>query len=102
METPRTGFRGPEMSSWTWVWAPRHIGIEKQSWFLTIQDFERLSSMLPIGYLCGLLRPGGGGQGDQVPAELEYMKQAAGAAEAESGPVSKSVGWEPMRTRWPP
>jgi Xaa-Pro dipeptidase len=60
----------------------RHIGIEKQSWFLTIQDFERLSSMLPSATFVdcsGLVEEG---RVIKSPAELEYMKQAAGAAEA--------------------
>ena len=62
--------------------ASSHIGIEKGSWFLTIHDFERLSSMVPSATFVdcsGLVEEG---RVIKSPAELEFMRQAARAAEA--------------------
>ncbi|MFQ5873271.1 MAG: M24 family metallopeptidase, partial [Dehalococcoidia bacterium] len=60
----------------------RRIGIEKQSWFITIHDFERLSAMLPYATFtdCSMLVEES--RMIKSPQELVYMKQAARAAEA--------------------
>ena len=60
----------------------RHIGIEKGSWFLTIHDFERLSSMLPSATFVDCSGLVDEGRVIKSPAELAYMRQAARAAEA--------------------
>jgi len=60
----------------------KKIGIEKKSWFITIHDFERLSGMLPDATFvdCSMLVEEG--RVIKSSAELEYMRQAARAAEA--------------------
>ena len=61
---------------------PGRIGIEKRSWFITIHDFERLSSMLPAATFVdgsGLVEEG---RMIKSPSELRYVKEAARAAEA--------------------
>ncbi|MCH8205797.1 MAG: aminopeptidase P family protein [Chloroflexi bacterium] len=60
----------------------RRIGIEKDSWFITLRDFESLSSGLASATFVdcsGLVEEG---RMIKSPAELEYMRQAARAAEA--------------------
>ena len=60
----------------------KRIGIEKRSWFITIDDFERLSSMMTSATFVdcsGLVEEG---RMIKSPAELEYIKQAAEAAKA--------------------
>ena len=57
------------------------IGLEKSSWFITVQDFERLSAMLPSATFVdcsGLVEEG---RMVKSPAELEYIRQAAAVAE---------------------
>ena len=58
------------------------IGIEKDSWFLTLRDFEGLSSALPSATFVdcsGLVEDG---RMIKSPTELDYMRQAARTAEA--------------------
>ena len=58
------------------------VGIEKRSWFITIDDYERLCSVLPAATFVdcsGLVEEG---RMIKSAAELEYMRQAARAAEA--------------------
>ena len=62
--------------------ASGRIGVEKESWFLTLRDFERLSAMLPSA---GFVDCSGLVEENRViksPAELVYMREAARAAEA--------------------
>ena len=62
--------------------ANKKIGIEKQSWFITIRDYEGLSAVLPdVEFVdCyGLVEEG---RIIKSPQELEYIKQAGLAAEA--------------------
>ena len=60
----------------------KRIGIEKSSWFITIADFDRLQQMLPDATFvdCSMLVEEG--RMIKSEAELEYMRQAATAAEA--------------------
>jgi Xaa-Pro dipeptidase len=60
----------------------KRIGVEKQSWFLTVYDLEKLGGMLPDATFvdCSMLVEEG--RMIKSPAELEYMRQAARAAEA--------------------
>ena len=58
------------------------VGIEKQSWFLTVRDFERLSAMLPSATFVDCSGVVEEGRVIKSPAELGYMRQAARAAEA--------------------
>jgi len=59
----------------------KRIGVEKQSWFITIRDYERLQDMLPDAHWvdCSMLVEEG--RMIKSPAELGYMRQAAKAAE---------------------
>jgi Xaa-Pro dipeptidase len=59
----------------------RTIGVEKDSWFLTIQDFERLQQRLPNARFVDLSGTVEAGRLIKSPAEVEYMRKAARAAE---------------------
>ena len=62
--------------------ASGRIGVEKDSWFLTLRDFERLSAMLPsTGFVdcSGLVEEN---RMIKSTAELSYMREAAVAVEA--------------------
>ncbi len=60
----------------------KRIGVEKQSWFLTIYDLEKLQGMLPDATFvdCSMLVE----EGRMIKSaqEIEYMRKAAQAAEA--------------------
>ena len=58
------------------------VGVEKDSWFLTVRDLERLSGMLPSATIVDCSGLVEAGRVIKSPAELEYMRQAARAAEA--------------------
>ncbi len=72
----------------------KRIGIEKSSWFITISDFDRLQEMLPDATFvdCSMLVEEG--RMIKSEAELEYMRQAAAAAEAgiAAGIAASQVG----------
>ena len=58
------------------------IGIDKRSWFFTVDDFERLAATLPSATLVdssGIVEEG---RMIKSPAELSYMRQAAEIAGA--------------------
>ena len=44
----------------------KRIGVEMSSWFITIQDYNRLKGMMPNANVGGLLDDGGRGTDDQV------------------------------------
>ena len=56
------------------------IGIDKRSWFFTVDDFERLSSRLSSATLVDCSGIVEEGRMIKSPAELSYMKQAAEVA----------------------
>ncbi len=62
--------------------ADKRIGVEKESWFLTVGDYERLCATMPSAQwvdCSGLVEQG---RMIKSPQEIEYMRQAAEAAEA--------------------
>ena len=59
----------------------RGVGVEKDSWFLTIRDFERLQRRLPNARFVDLSGTVEEGRLIKSPAEVEYMRRAARAAE---------------------
>ncbi len=61
--------------------ASRTIGVEKNSWFLTVQDFERLQRRLPNARFVDLSGTVEEGRLIKSPAEVGYMRRAARAAE---------------------
>ena len=60
----------------------KRIGVEKQSWFLTIYDLEKLGGMLSDATFVDCSMMVEEGRMIKSPAELEYMRQASQAAEA--------------------
>ena len=62
--------------------AGKRIGIEKRTWFLTTEQFERLQALAPDTTFVdcsGLVEEG---RLIKSPQEIEYIRQAARAAEA--------------------
>lgn len=62
--------------------ADKRIGVEKESWFLTVRDYERLVAMMPSARFVdcsGLVEQG---RMIKSPQEIQYIRQAAKAAEA--------------------
>ena len=72
----------------------QRIGLEYRSWFITIEDYLRLSAVLPDTRFVdcsGLVEQG---RMIKSPQEIEYMRQAARAAEAgiRAGVEASAVG----------
>ena len=62
--------------------AGKRIGIEKKSWFITIDDLERLTAAMPSATIVDGSNLVEEGRVVKSPQEVTYIRQAARAAEA--------------------